>query len=452
MGSGACYLARARGLWLLMKREEQADVAKATGAAITEVASVVEEMHKAIADPIFSVTAKTLGKAFGFDDKVDVDQLTAARSNFGLRANVYRAVRGTSALTSQGAAWVFGQLSEDPDAISIQDSKGGATTIAALTTAFGDNLRLANSSLAPEMTIRVDGKAVALAPEDLAAAFPGAQPKIVVSVHGLGATEHAWIDEDESFGKMLNTAYGFTPVFIRYNTGASIHQNGADFALLLQLLFDNWPVAVENIVLIGHSMGGLVIRSACAQVEQAIGGQDDDRQEQIAPWTDSVSQIFYVGSPHRGAPLEQVSNQAIGVIGLFKRSAPLVPLLNRRSAGIKDLRFGTLLAEELGEGAADPGSNHRDLADHLDIEPLANAEHHLIVGSKLSLSKGKVAELVGDIMVPVASASSRADGVNRADFADGKLYLIEEIAHIPMVNDPRVYEIIEQQIAKKDVT
>ena len=439
-----------------MKREEQADIAKATGVAINEVADTVEGMHKAIADPVFSTTAKLLGKAFGFEDRVDLDSLTESRSNFGLRANIYRAVRGTSSLTTQGAAWVFGMLDEEEDAASIQDAKGGATAIAALTTAFGDNLKRAGSSLAPEMNLKVDGQTVVPLPDEIAAAYPNATSSIVVSIHGLGGTEYVWspkpdsdddlVDVPPTFGQQLSDDYGFTPVFVRYNTGANIHENGTDFALLMQLLYDNWPVPVENIVLIGHSMGGLVVRSACAQVEAAASAPLED------PWTSKVSQIFYVGSPHRGAPLERVSNQAIELVGKFKRSAPLVPLLNRRSAGIKDLRFGTLLAEELGDGADDPDSNHRALVDHQQIEPLATAEHHLIVGTKLAQSKGKAAALVGDTIVPVASASSSADDVNRTDFPDGHLHFVEGVAHIPMVVDQRIFAVIDAEVGRLHAT
>lgn len=439
-----------------MKREEQADIAKAAGAAINEVTNVVEGMHKAIADPIISKTAEVLAKSVGRADQLNIEQISDARDTFGVRANVYRAVRGTSRITTQGTAWLLRQLRDDPESVSIQDSKGGATAIAALTTAFGDNLRLADSSLAPEMTIRANGKKVVPTLSELEAAFPQPSSKIVILVHGLGATEYAWDEGTTNFGGLLAASYGFTPVFVRYNSGANIHQNGADFALLVQLLYDNWPVPVEDIVLIGHSMGGLVVRSACAQIEDILAQNEPEQgggsTDQLLPWTSVVTQVFYVGSPHRGAPLERVSNKVIDIVAMFDRSAPLAPLLNRRSAGIKDLRFGTLLEAELGEAAKDPESNHRDLADHLDIEPLANAEHHLIVGSKLPATVGKLAESIGDTIVPTSSAKSSADGVNRSDFTGGQVHLVEGVTHIPMINDPRIYAVIDQEIARSEST
>lgn len=435
-----------------MKHEEKADAAKATGAAISEVTTVVEDMHKAFADPVFSATAVRLGRAFGLDEKIDLDNVAEVRSNYGLRANIYRAVRGGSILTGESVAWMLGQLKEDPEAESIHDSKSGATAISALNTAFGDNLKLRGSSLAPEMALKAHGHTVLPSREDLAQTYPHAVSTIVVFVHGLGSTEYVWGAGRESFGHQLHDEFGYTPLYVRYNTGANIYQNGADFALLMQLIYDNWPVKIEDIIFVGHSMGGLVIRSACAQVVEAMevdqqaGSGLEDKQGDA--WTDHVRQIFYIGSPHRGAPLEKVASQALGQMENFNRSRPIVNLLNKRSAGIKDLRFGTILVDELGEAATDPSSSHRDLAEHRDVMPLPGAEHHLIVGYKLSPSQGKAAEMLGDVIVPADSASAKSDGVNRSDFEGGHYHAVEGISHIPMMNNPQVYEVIRGQVAE----
>ncbi len=53
-----------------------------------------------------------------------------------------------------------------------------------------------------------------------------------------------------------------TPVYLRYNTGLPVGRNGADLAWLLDDLVAAWPVPVRSIALVGHSMGGLVVRAA----------------------------------------------------------------------------------------------------------------------------------------------------------------------------------------------
>ena len=54
---------------------------------------------------------------------------------------------------------------------------------------------------------------------------------------------------------------GVTPVYLRYNPGRHISENGRDLAHRLQALVDAWPVPVEAISILAHSMGGLVSRS-----------------------------------------------------------------------------------------------------------------------------------------------------------------------------------------------
>ncbi len=76
---------------------------------------------------------------------------------------------------------------------------------------------------------------------------------------------------------------------------------------------DRWPVELEEIALVGHSMGGLVARSACH-----LGAVRGDR------WTRLVRQTVTLGSPHMGAPLEQL---------VHRGSAHLHKLPETRPAG-----------------------------------------------------------------------------------------------------------------------
>ncbi|MCV4600863.1 GPI inositol-deacylase, partial [Escherichia coli] len=82
--------------------------------------------------------------------------------------------------------------------------------------------------------------------------------------HGLMETEHAWrLGGRPTYGARLVDDIGATEVQIRYNTGRHISDNGATLARLLSEMVLLWPVPVTRISLVGHSMGGLVIRSAC---------------------------------------------------------------------------------------------------------------------------------------------------------------------------------------------
>ena len=85
-------------------------------------------------------------------------------------------------------------------------------------------------------------------------------PRLAVFVHGLFETEHAWrYGGGPRYGDRLP---GWTPVYVRYNSGRHISENGrslAERARRARARSDE----VEEIALVGHSMGGLVARSAC---------------------------------------------------------------------------------------------------------------------------------------------------------------------------------------------
>ena len=117
--------------------------------------------------------------------------------------------------------------------------------------------------------------------------------------------------------------------------GKHVSDNGHDLAWLLDGLLAAWPEQVDDLLLVGHSMGGLVIRSACHYGSQAA-----------AQWTERVRHIFYLGSPHLGAPLARAAGLAGWALGQAPETRPFVTLVNGSSPGIKDLRHGYLLSDD----------------------------------------------------------------------------------------------------------
>src|SRR4051794_40009151 len=154
-------------------------------------------------------------------------------------------------------------------------------------------------------------------------------PDIAVFLHGLGETEYAW--GRPNYGERLSEDLGYTPVFIRFNTGRHISENGASLAALLDDLVAEWPVEVRRIALIGHSMGGLVARSACHR-----GGE----------WCRHVKVTVSLGTPHAGAPLEQAVHMMSAALHAAPETRAFARFLRRRSAGIRDLRWGSLVDED----------------------------------------------------------------------------------------------------------
>ena len=206
-----------------------------------------------------------------------------------------------------------------------------------------------------------------MTPEGIASAFPDATSRIAVFVHGLFGDEENWRTFPlrgrhpgrRSYGERLQDELSFTPVHLRYNTGLRISTNGRELARQLDLLAGGWPCAVEEIVLVGHSMGGLVVRSACHYGEE-------DRHR----WTDAVRHVFSLGTPHLGADLEKGVNALSWAAARLPETRAFASYLNARSVGIKDLRHGACVDEDWT--GHDPDEFLRDRCTEVPFLPDAN--------------------------------------------------------------------------------
>jgi len=239
-----------------------------------------------------------------------------------------------------------------------------------------------------------------------------------VFLHGLGENDHSW---GHRFGSRLRAEFGFTPVYVRYNTGRHISDNGQDLARLLTDTVTDWPIPVERIVLIGHSMGGLVARSAC--------------HYGASSWTSRVSDVFYLGSPHGGAALERLASKLGWALGHLAETRPYADLVNVRSAGIKDLRYGYVIEEDWAGCDAD-----RCLDDHRhDVELLSHANHYGISAALSHDETSTAARLFGDLLVTPTSA--------RANFPVDHTRHFSGLNHFDLLNHPQVYEAMRAWLA-----
>jgi PGAP1-like protein len=196
----------------------------------------------------------------------------------------------------------------------------------------------------------------------------------------------------EDFGTRLSRDLGYSSVHVRYNSGRHISHNGADLADLLDELITAWPVPVRELSLVGHFMGGLVARSA---LHQAFA--------QDRAWPHLTRHLVCLGSPHTGAPLERGANTLTALLRHFDESAPIATLLAGRSAGIKDLRHGSLHREDWH--GSDPDALHREVP-HSYRPP--DGVQHCNLAATVSRAPGPLGQWFGDLLVPTASALSPA--------------------------------------------
>jgi pimeloyl-ACP methyl ester carboxylesterase len=278
------------------------------------------------------------------------------------------------------------------------------------------------------MTARVRGADVPLEPEALRRTFPLPSGRVAVLVHGLCMTDAAWElggDEDAYYARRLHRDLDYDVVSIRYNSGRRIPVNGAELASLLERLVAAWPGGVRDLALIGHSMGGLVCRSACAVGAETGHG-----------WLDPLNDVVTLGTPHLGANLERAAATAHWAAGLLPETKLFADLLELRSDGVLDLRDGAIVMEDLPLAVDRWPWGERGTA-----VPLLEGVHHHAVGTTLGRDPEAwfAKNVLGDLLVTPASAASRARGERRLAFEDDDVVILGGIDHFALLHDARVY-------------
>jgi pimeloyl-ACP methyl ester carboxylesterase len=318
------------------------------------------------------------------------------------------------------------------EAASLSTTPHGSALIAAITGLRGDVLEAEGSPLCQPMAVRVAGEPVGLGPDSLGEAFPEATPRIVVFVHGLMTTEFSWgLGGREPYGARLARELGCTPVYVRYNSGRHISENGRSLSDLIEELVAAWPVNAQQVALVGHSMGGLVARSACCHA--AEGGAD---------WAGLVTHSVSLGTPHMGAPLEQAVHVLSAGLAKLPETRPFANFLRRRSGGIRDLRRGSLVDEDWRD--CDPDALRGAACAEI---PLLEGATHCFVSAAVTRSEGHpLGRLIGDTLVLVPSASGRGR-TRRIPFEDEYGMHLGGANHFVLLNHPAVYERLRDWLA-----
>jgi pimeloyl-ACP methyl ester carboxylesterase len=407
-----------------MRRADAFAVGELGGEALAAGGALVQEMHEGIAGRPFGLLGPAAAPVRVVHD--------------GIAKLVYRGVRGglRAAGLAGGAVAAARATGEGPALVS---TPRGALALGALNGLYGDRLTARRDALAVEMGVRRAGADVPATPEGLAAAFPDATSRIVVFVHGLMGDDDCWrlfplrgrTPGRRTYGERLQEELSFTPVHVRYNTGLRISANGRALAALLDEVAGAWPTAVEEVVLIGHSMGGLVARSACHY------GEADGRG-----WTDAVRHVFSLGSPHLGADAEKGLNALGHALGRLPETRALATAINARSVGIKDLRYGSCAEDDWRDH--DPDEFLRDRCTEVPFLPDAG---YYFIGA--TLAAGPVGELIGDLLVRMPSASGRGSGRGRRiPFEVDNGHELSGVHHMELLNHPAVYEQIRTWITR----
>jgi pimeloyl-ACP methyl ester carboxylesterase len=408
-----------------MQRSDIRAVGDLAGEASSVLTTLVRGMHAGISGRVF--------------DSIGPSATPTRTIHDGLTRTIYsgvdRGIRGAAHVAGMVAAEFLGNEA-DESLESRTDSTAAA--IAAVNGIYGHALTEQESPLAGAMTIRQGDQSVALTTEALAAAYPAAANRVAVFVHGWCLTERSWsrrpveAGDGRSYGDRLHDDLGFSPVFLRYNTGLHVSVNGRTLAEILELLHDQWPVPITELVLVGHSMGGLVARSAChygAELQYS--------------WADAVTRVVCLGSPHLGADLEKGVNIASWALARLPETRAIATFLNTRSDGVKDLRFGACLDEDWRD--ADPDEFMRDRCQEAPFLP--HARYHFVSSTVTPTLLGFIA---GDHLVRPKSAAGVSKS-RRIPF-DAELGLtLTGLNHFDLLNHPSVYVKLHDWLADSPV-
>jgi triacylglycerol esterase/lipase EstA (alpha/beta hydrolase family) len=331
-----------------------------------------------------------------------------------IAAHVYAGVRAGLTLGARGVGLLASATSSQW--VTPERERAGRIVRAALNGAFGDALERSGSALSIPMAVRVDGADVPLHRGALADAFPDATERVAVFVHGLGEADSAWRgDHVEGYPLRLRADLGYTSVLLRYNSGLSIAENGEQLSRLLSSLQTSWPVELRELALVGHSMGGLVIRAACH------AGTRDDRT-----WVGAVRSAIYLGAPHGGAALEKGARLLATTLRRVPETRALAGAIDARSVGVRDLGDGVIGPEHVPLGA---GIRHHAVA--------ATIGGHAVLGHAL-----------GDLLVRRGSASGRGTRA-RPDlaFEAADVHHLANANHFALLCHPAVYEQLRAWLA-----
>ena len=344
---------------------------------LAAAALAVEHADSLVLSAARDIHGSVAGRVHGVLDRVAGGTTLTHRAHDGIAGAVY----GGLGLGLRAAARGLRTADRWGLGAPIEDTPRGRFVVSAVNGLIGDRLVAEGSHLAIEIGVRYAGRDLPLDPASIAGAYPQAGPDLVVFVHGLCETEHYWDRRSRpryaerpgapSYGVRL-AEEGWSPVYVRANTGLPVAESGVALNSLVGRLVDAWPTDVRRIAFVGHSMGGLIVRAACAV------STSDDRS-----WTRHVTDVVLLGAPHLGSPVERSIARGVRAFHRVPELSPFARIFDQRSRGVLDLH----------DGPAD------------EVAHVPHARYHLVAATLTRSPRHPLAATVGDLLVPYRSAA-----------------------------------------------
>jgi pimeloyl-ACP methyl ester carboxylesterase len=377
-------------------------VGRLTIDAVLAITDIVESVHKRVS-PLSALKPTT-----------ERERLS------GISGLVYRNIRSVTELVGKSIdtplAAISKTLASQPDSTSTQ------SLLAALNGVLGDYLFASDNSLAISMHFRVDGHI--LGDEQLLEIITQREGKLLIMLHGLCMNDLQWCREGHNHGAELAKESGMGAIYLHYNSGLHISDNGKRFADLLQSLVDLTDKKLD-INILAHSMGGLVSRSAFHVAENS--GHK---------WPEMLNKLVFLGTPHHGAALEKAGNWIDLILGAHSYTLPFARLVKVRSSGITDLRYGNVQESDWHTTERFEFSGDQRLP-----LPLPHTVRCFAIATSARESTNYP---LGDGLVRIKSAlGEHQDSAFNLCIPDNRKWTGTNISHMQLLSDPKVYAVLK---------
>ena len=373
------------------------------------ITEIVEAMHKRIVHPSFLPSTP-------------IQHLIT-----NIAGITFKNIKWSTQFIGSGIDKVLGNIAPLFGEIRTTDEREAVRS--ALNGVVGDYLVEKNNPLRITMQFRHQAKSILLDSNSIEQSYSTINSKILLLVHGSCMNDIQWTQKNHNHGVALAKDLNKTPIYLHYNSGLHISTNGQNLDKLIEDVVLNWPVPVEELVIVAHSMGGLVSRSALY-----YGRQNK------STWTKYLKKIIFLGTPHHGAALERVSNYLDALLELIPYTKSFARLGKIRSAGITDLRYGNLLDEDW------KGNDRFEVAgDQRQHIPLPEDIECYSIAADNGKESDSSIRLLGDKLVSVKSALGQHKMADK-NFYFGKenTWISYESTHMDLLSDPKIYDKIKE--------
>lgn len=374
--------------------------------AVTGTTDIVEALHHAII---------SFSGIFGSSDQYRTK---------GITGMVYRNIRAVTELAGNGINILLDRLSS---IIGEKDSSPGReAVISALNGVIGDHLAAGQNPLAISMQFRCNGKP--LNEQALSKIIQQSNGRLVIMVHGSCMNDLQWNRQGHDYGAALARDLGFMPLYVHYNTGLHISENGKKLSRLIETIIDQSSQPIK-LFIIAHSMGGLVSRSACY-----YGKKSGDT------WLNHLQKLVFLGTPHHGAPLAKISSWIDNILEICPYSAPFSRLGKIRSCGLTDLRYGNVVDEDW------KNHNRFDFSGDIRIPvPLPEGVQCYTIAASTGKKSSKLGDdFVGDSLVTLTSALGYHKNAElKLLFPETHQMIYRNMNHMDLLYHPEIYETIK---------